>query len=327
MKLSPLFLAVAMISGCTLFKPKTKEKEANSSSVIEPAVKSMTNEIETCWIDSGMSEFEDPAEAGPFNAFTDEEMTAIITIVKEQYTVENAGVAFVGWRSCSELRKEGKELSVVLRKGKPELARSAALTIIKDRSTGKEVGTGMGWGKKVKAEDGTFVKYVPLEPNEIAVANIVFGLDAYCKDARMKLSYSKCVQGLALHEFGHVAGLRHEHIRPEAAEHAGCDLTRGFEDFTGATGTKASIFSERKGESAELVGEYDPRSIMNYCFINTLERKVVPDENGNPIRDENGKLKKFASDDEVKWELSVGDKAALKTLYPVSTPVPATAAP
>jgi hypothetical protein len=44
MKLSPLFLAVAMISGCTLFKPKTKEKEANSSSVIEPAVKSMTIE-------------------------------------------------------------------------------------------------------------------------------------------------------------------------------------------------------------------------------------------------------------------------------------------
>jgi|GEM_PF-6983837 len=296
-------IALATTNACT-WKAK-KGADENVKSIVEPAAKWHINELETCWLDAGMAAYGE--DAATIREFTDEEKTFISGKVNEQYTISATGVAFIGWRLCSDLKKEGKETILTLRKGTADLATSAAISIVRDKTTGAEVGTGLGRGKKVKGDDGTLLKYVPLEANETIAANIIFGLEAYCGGARMKLSKEKCYQGVALHEFGHVAGLRHEHIRPEAIASLGCDLTKAFEDFTKTAGTGKSTFAEKLGESAELRGEYDPRSIMNYCYLNVLERMRVMDDQGLTT--------KAASEDEIKMELSAGDRATLKSLY------------
>jgi hypothetical protein len=40
----------------------------------------------------------------------------------------------------------------------------------------------------------------------------------------------QCTQWVALHEFGHVAGLRHEHVRPEALDDKSCKAKKLYKD-------------------------------------------------------------------------------------------------
>jgi hypothetical protein len=81
-----------------------------------------------------------------------------------------------------------------------------------------------------------------------------------------------CLQGYALHEFGHAIGLRHEANRPDSS----CPR-----DQTGGAGEDGAI----------LVGKYDKRSIMNYCWN---EAQMVA---------------------EIKPQLSPGDLATIKKYY------------
>ena len=62
--------------------------------------------------------------------------------------------------------------------------------------------------------------------------------------------------GTIVHEFGHVAGLRHEHIREEAAEDKNCESP--FVVWP----TKELIY-----DTAHMETNYDNRSIMNYCYL------------------------------------------------------------
>jgi hypothetical protein len=65
----------------------------------------------------------------------------------------------------------------------------------------------------------------------------------------------------SLHEIGHIAGLGHEHIREDmSAAHEEC---RAY--FDAHYGNWRAVFArERAGMIA--VGDYDPNSIMNYCY-------------------------------------------------------------
>ena len=56
----------------------------------------------------------------------------------------------------------------------------------------------------------------------------------------------------AVHEFGHVAGLRHEHSRSEAHSDPHCD---------------AISLTETPSKNALQVGPYDSESVMSYCFL------------------------------------------------------------
>lgn len=64
---------------------------------------------------------------------------------------------------------------------------------------------------------------------------------------------------IALHEFGHLAGLRHEQVRAEAFEDSNCDKYEG-------------LHGEKPFEQTLLFGEYDPNSIMSLCFNDGLSR-------------------------------------------------------
>ncbi len=61
--------------------------------------------------------------------------------------------------------------------------------------------------------------------------------------SRSKATLKKCVEGTAIHEFGHAVGLIHEQDRGDSTCHSGVNASiNGFP-----------------------VGFYDPESIMNYC--------------------------------------------------------------
>lgn len=71
-----------------------------------------------------------------------------------------------------------------------------------------------------------------------------------------------------LHEFGHIAGLRHEHARKEAFKDPGC-----AQENPPSAGRNSSL-QERLDNTTETLGPYDPNSFMNYCYINR-ERKNI----------------------------------------------------
>jgi len=62
----------------------------------------------------------------------------------------------------------------------------------------------------------------------------------------------------ALHEFGHLAGLRHEHIRRENKSDPNCKLTG--DDW----------MTETPHETTKYIGLYAPQSVMNYCWIHLV---------------------------------------------------------
>ena len=71
-----------------------------------------------------------------------------------------------------------------------------------------------------------------------------------------------------LHEFGHIAGLRHEHARDEAFKDPGC-----AQENPPSAGRNSSL-QERLDITTEVFGPYDPNSFMNYCYINR-EREAI----------------------------------------------------
>jgi hypothetical protein len=68
--------------------------------------------------------------------------------------------------------------------------------------------------------------------------------------------------GVIVHEFGHVAGLRHEEARPERKNDNNCRWASGSFDS-----------GERVLDTANLETNYDAKSIMNTCYLNTNRNK------------------------------------------------------
>ena len=70
---------------------------------------------------------------------------------------------------------------------------------------------------------------------------------------------------VVLHEFGHALGLLHEHQREDASKECIDALKQHIEPW------------QDPPVGGEIAGPYDPKSIMNYCYINGLSGKpVVP---------------------------------------------------
>lgn len=63
-----------------------------------------------------------------------------------------------------------------------------------------------------------------------------------------------------VHEFGHVAGLRHEHIHPDAKEDEQC------QGYSSPINLKKPEKLEKIYDTAIFSTDYDRQSIMNYCY-------------------------------------------------------------
>jgi hypothetical protein len=186
-------------------------------------------------------------------SFSESEKNLIAVSVNDQYSIEKTGVEFIGFDEC----KNEFGYDVILERGDSEQKSSVGLTFVYDRVSKEQTGFGMGNSKKIKNADGE-ISYVPLDKNEFAVSNVLLGIDKYCSHPRMKIEKNSCIRGLVLHELGHVLGLRHEHVRPEALKDPLCIESKNAR--------LKDVNREKIGNTASTYNTpYDSRSIMNYC--------------------------------------------------------------
>jgi hypothetical protein len=92
--------------------------------------------------------------------------------------------------------------------------------------------------------------HVAMSVSDNAVISFLYLSHEYCGTVagtqRLNTNQLNCIRATILHEGGHLMGLDHEITRPDAPRNCGDDFR-----VTGAT--------------AVSIGEYDPKSVMNYC--------------------------------------------------------------
>lgn len=136
--------------------------------------------------------------------------------VNEQYTLEKTGIHFTGWKDC----EEAPEAEVVIFYNKNSVIMTAIFGGL----------------------HGLAGEFGPLRPGRIE------GYPAALNS--VTISKSGMNKGTALHEFGHVAGLAHEHNHPDADENG-----KKCKDIAPYFRTKFEY------------EPYDAESIMSYCSV------------------------------------------------------------
>ncbi len=147
--------------------------------------------------------------------------------ILSQFTPESTGISFYGFQDCVDA--PDSRIAVI-----PVLANStAALSIL-----GKNAGLKNRGGMQLIA-----LRHFPdpLLPSNGTIEN------------QIKIA--------ALHEFGHAAGLHHEHFREEAAKDPYCKKMKAF-----GWGSEEEIPSD-----LSRIGTYDQNSVMSYCFVRRVE--------------------------------------------------------
>jgi len=102
----------------------------------------------------------------------------------------------------------------------------------------------------------------------------------------------------ALHEFGHAAGLRHEFSRQESQHDPFCKLMA--KTYSGYEIPKEPLL-----DSATMYSDYDPFSVMSYCYL-----KAVGDKHSTKYKNIETAYSQKAGNN-----LSTGDVKTLRCLY------------
>ncbi|NDG84282.1 MAG: hypothetical protein EBX52_04495 [Proteobacteria bacterium] len=165
------------------------------------------------------------AEADAPYHFTEELRTGVQEIISREYRLERTGIEFTGWRSCSLLS--------------PNQYDAVLIQSTKSHSRFFKVFGHASIGQSTEERPHVYLYYENQSANGF------------------KLTGIENLQLTALHEFGHLAGLRHEHAREEAKslEVPSC---AGDETVPG---------------SAHEYGPYDRTSVMNDCWLEQLRLK------------------------------------------------------
>ncbi len=163
-------------------------------------------------------------------------------VILNEFSSQRTGIHFTGFKDC----KDEKNPDVIV-------MRAASKIILLDMPDFN--------GRAVIGQDGYF--QYEFEENEQGERNYVIEADgSYHEGFFQKSGKAAFVAlrtdnaGTITHEFGHVAGLRHEHIRAEAEQDKNCY------NFGVVWPTKELVY-----DTAQFETNYDNRSIMNYCYL------------------------------------------------------------
>ena len=268
----------------------------------EPLVTWTKRSVHVCWLTGAVVDKEFAK-----NDFSPELKKAVQKIVEQEYTHERTGITFTGWENCTDIQDGKFDLAILqddyaaptnklvegFRKSRIE-----GYAVLGEGSTLETV-TKTAWikGKKTKVMKTGFFKRNKQQPVMYLSYNKKF--DQYNGSF---LSVDE-LQFTALHELGHVAGLRHEHAREEAKADPNCKTLGDFK------------VTEEIGDTAKIYGSYDANSIMNYCWGNTLLVYGNLYENLPNMTDETLVTKLSL----MKTEVKVDDKTGTKTM--IKTPV------
>ncbi len=164
--------------------------------------------------------------------------------VERNFSPSRTGIHFVGWKDCSQT--QAPDLIVMEAKSKIPIFSRPSFN-----------------GRAVIGEEGLFTI------DEEASSTGFFGKSGLISNIALYTQNS----GTVVHEFGHVAGLRHEHINSDAKEDELCHTRQVTLNF------KKPNELETPHDSTLIFTEYDRESIMSYCWLQT-RRKYLDKHDG-----------------------------------------------
>ncbi len=231
--------------------------------------------------------------------FTLDEKNLIISAVNANFTHENTGIHFTGWSDCRD--NETYDIYIFRIHNEKKLNGQATVGF-KSESV-----FNLSFSHYIRNPDISRKEYVLLNTD--------------IKDPNRKISSQESLALTALHEFGHVAGLRHEEARFDHAKKDPSCLKTGELAYPEAY----QFMIEKEGSSSKSFSVYDPNSIMSHCFLNTLRRFTglsfsYPQNEVSPINLQDKTLFETqvvgnTIEAKIKINLSSLDKHSLKCLY------------
>jgi hypothetical protein len=227
-----LFFSLSSLLAADLSHASSNTADA----LFEPQVKWDKSRVTVCWMDSDQQD-----------RFTRAEKLAVQTIVQREFTSARTGIEFVGFKGCSDSEKYDIYIDG---KSKREKVMSYFFFVDSPVIGSAEIGQGG----------------IPAEPDDGYLGQRKSGpyrLYLYVDRAATipGESYLFGLQFNALHEFGHMAGLRHEHIQREALADPNCSKRVQNDQFVEGEPIYTSTWKS---------SHYDPNSIMNYCWYDQL---------------------------------------------------------
>lgn len=212
-----------------------------------------------------------PIAAKVFGPWEKELQEKVKNWINTEYTIERTGISFVGWSECSEGIKT-EDIAIYLSSNKKSNVPSSMSQ----------------HGMASIGKNG----HIDVDTNKKAFAYFLHP-DLVREDMKEKVSAKNSelvFKQNIIHEFGHLAGLMHEHERDELAGDRDCQKILSDDIFNSYV--QASIYSplieisEMKNyQGLDYVPgvkltKYDSYSIMNYCMVERLRQNPTTTKNG-----------------------------------------------
>ncbi len=239
---------------------------AVNAGIIEPNVIWDKKELKTCFFDDNsqlahtiLETKKNTKENFDFSPkkLRKSQKQAVYDVISKEFSASRTGIYFTGFQDCSKVRNP----DVIV-------MRAASKIILLDTPSFR--------GRAVIGEAGVFQTYTEFNP-KTGASEYVMDKDGTFHEGFFEKSGKTAFvalrttnYGTIVHEFGHVAGLRHEHIREEAANDKNCG------DFRVVWPTKEKLY-----DTAQMETNYDAKSIMNYCYLQSRSGRVFEENVGN----------------------------------------------
>ncbi len=279
------FLSACLISLSTFFDSRAL------GGAFEPAARWDKNEVRVCWLDSegfrkSPSLLDDTLYLNGAGLVHSPGLeSAIQNLIEFEFTPEKTGIHFTGFQRCG-IPAEG---------GRPDADAILALEQTDAFDEVIEGGSSIGMSV-IDLLIGEIVRRDPRE--EEGLPSLVIQIPPGSLYHSKTLGYESAIQLTALHEFGHLAGLHHEHsaYREEALRDPYCLSSPYADDLKKGPDPSFSLVPRKYLENLyHLKGAvrsgYDPVSIMSYCHT----RQIIARGGA--------------------FALSHGDRAILKSMY------------
>ncbi len=222
-----------------------------NAGIIEPHVIWDKKELKTCFFSENdqlaLTRLQTKQNTKDYFDFSPKSLTKrkrenVRNIILNEYTEARTGIHFTGFKDCSEV----SDPDVIV-------MRAAAKIFLLDMPEFR--------GRAVIGEDGFFQIESDNEGNFVLQKDGTYNEGFFNKSGKTAFVALRTMNaGTIVHEFGHVAGLRHEHIRAEAEQDRNCHKSRVNWP------TEEKIY-----DSAQIETNYDHLSIMNYCYLQSYK--------------------------------------------------------
>ncbi len=184
--------------------------------------------------------------------------------INEAYSTEKTGVHFVGWGNCRD-KIQGSDVAIYVSSKED---RNISETM---RMTG-QASIGMNGHLDQKTSKKAFAYF--LHPEILQ--------SEFKKYESKMINFELYYKGTVIHEFGHLAGLEHEHSREEIEKDENCRkivdeysfrtyITSAFYNYTISLDEFYKDYQNTYPVPAVKVTEYDPVSLMNYCTLQSIK--------------------------------------------------------